>query len=333
VKRILAGDIGGTKSLLQLVSLNDDTQRVESERRYETDTFPTFEAMLREFIPEGTVDAACFAIAGPVYESRASLTNVGWEIAEAKIQSEFRIANVTLVNDFYAVARGIPILTDADLETIQKGVGDQLAPIGVIGAGTGLGEAILIPSAGGDEWRIVSSEGGHCDFAPRDETQQKLLANLASRFGHVSYERLVSGPGLVNIHTFLRDHVFEADESKRDQTYDLESLPARISQSAKEGDRLASATMDLFVDVYGAEAGNLALKILALGGIFLAGGIAAKNLDRFRNGRFVEAFCSKGRFRSLMERIPIHIITNPKVGLLGAAELAREAAVGEASKK
>lgn len=326
MKRILAGDIGGTKSLLQLVSITDGGQVVEIEKRYETDAFPSFLALLREFVTVQEIDSACFAIAGPVFGSRATLTNVGWEIEAERVATELNIHDVLLVNDFFAVARGIPVLTADDYVTIQQGEVEPLAPIGILGAGTGLGEAILIPSPAGGDWRIVPSEGGHCDFAPRNETEQKLLTNLISRFGHVSYERVVSGPGLVNIYTFLRDHVYDDEPAvASDFESDLDSLPALISRRAKEGDRLSSATFDLFVDVYGAEAGNLALKILARGGIFLAGGIAAKNLDRLRNGRFVEAFCDKGRFRPLMERIPIHVIANPKVGMLGARELARRA--------
>ena len=326
MKRILAGDIGGTKTLLQLVSMTDGGQVIEIEKRYETDSFPSFEALLREFIPGHPIASACFAIAGPVFGRRATLTNVGWDIDADRIRDAFEIGAVTFVNDFYGVARGIPVLSAEDYVTIQTGEVEALAPVGIIGAGTGLGEAILIPSVAGGEWRIVPSEGGHCDFAPQNDVQIRLLQNLATRFGHVSYERVVSGPGLVNIFTFLRDHVLGEETSPRDLGNDLESLPAMISQKAKDGDRLAGETFDLFVDVYGAEAGNLALKILARGGIFLAGGIAAKNLDRLRNGRFVEAFCDKGRFRPLMQRIPIHVITNPKVGLLGAREIARLAA-------
>jgi glucokinase len=324
VKRILAGDVGGTKTLLQCVSITEDGHSVEIEKRYETSSFPSLNAMLREFLAGQEISSACFAIAGPVFGSRASLTNVGWEIDAGAIGREFGMGTISLVNDFYAVARGIPVLTHDDYVTIQQGEPEAFGPIGIVGAGTGLGEAILIPAPSGHEWRIVPSEGGHCDFAPQGELQQKLLAMLAARYEHVSYERVVSGQGLVNIFTFLRDHLYGGRETaSRDLGSDTDSLPAHISEMDRKGDELSKGTFDLFIDVYGAEAGNLALKILARGGIFLAGGIAAKNLDRFRDGRFVEAFCNKGRFRALMQRIPIHVITNTQVGLLGAREFAR----------
>lgn len=324
MKRILAGDVGGTKTLLQCVSITEDGHSVESEKRYETSDFLSLNAMLREFLAGQSISSACFAIAGPVFGSRASLTNVTWEIDADALAREFGIGTVSLVNDFYAVARGIPVLGPDDYVTIQQGEPEVLGPVGIIGAGTGLGEAILIPSVTGSDWRIVPSEGGHCDFAPQGELQQKLLATLAARYDHVSYERVVSGQGLVNIFSFLRDHLYAGKETAaRELGGDDETLPALISEMDQKGDALSRKTFDLFVDIYGAEAGNLALKVLARGGVFLAGGIAAKNLARFRDGRFVEAFCNKGRFRALMQRIPIHVITNTDVGLLGARELAR----------
>jgi glucokinase len=198
-------------------------------------------------------------------------------------------------------------------------------PIAILGAGTGLGEAIVVPFDGG--WRVVPSEGGHTDFAPRDDLQARLLAVLRERYGHVSYERIVSGQGLVNIFTFLRDHEFKAETPASRLDSDDFHLPARLAELATDGDPLAVRTFEVFVDAYGAEAGNLALKVLARGGVYLAGGIAAKNIERITDGRFVQAFQDKGRFADVMQDMPIDMVINPSVGLIGAVEVAVRQAV------
>lgn len=302
--RLLAGDVGGTKTLLRCVE-SDGT--ISAERRYESAEWPAFDALVRDFVRDaGSIDAACFAVAGPVVDGRAEVTNVGWEIEERALGRDFSIAHVRLINDFYAVALGVPLLSGDDLLPLKAGTRDRSAPMAILGAGTGLGEAVVV-----NAHDVIPSEGGHSDFAPQDEEQAQLFLELRRRYGHVSWERVVSGMGLTNIFMFLGGD---------------ELPPAEVAELAERGDRRAVHTFEIFVDAYGAEAGNLALKVLARGGVYLAGGIAAKNVARFTDGRFVEAFLRKGRFRPLLETIPVDLITNEKVGLIGAVEGARRAA-------
>jgi len=306
--RLLAGDVGGTKTLLQCV---DESGAVILEGRYDSNAYATFDELLIEFVARlaTPIDAACFAVAGPVYERRADVTNVGWQLEEEHLSRVFSIPRVLLVNDFQAVGLGVPHLRETDLLNLQAGDRDRSAPIGILGAGTGLGEVLVIPC--GETFHVVPTEGGHQDFAPQDEEQARLFVHLQQVYdGHVSWERLVSGMGLVNIFTFLGGD---------------DCSPAEISELAEAGDERARKTMAMFVDLYGAEAGNLALRVLARGGIYLAGGIAAKNIPWFTDGKFVDAFRRKGRFSGLMATIPVDLITNEEVGLIGAVEGARRA--------
>lgn len=313
--RLVAGDVGGTKTLLRCVSESGAT---EHEQRFDSGAFATFHDLLRAFLEgiRGGVDAACFAVAGPVYEGRASITNLGWTMEEAALAAVFPIGRVSLINDFYAVALGVPLLGPGDLLSLHAGERDRTAPVAILGAGTGLGEAILT-------WRdgvhhVIATEGGHQDFAPQDEEQTRLLLELQRRHGHVSWERVVSGMGLVNIFTFLGG--------------DAEADPAAIAELARAGDARARHTFEIFVDTYGAEAGNMALRVLARGGVYLAGGIAAKNVEWFTDGRFVEAYVRKGRFRDVVASIPVDLIVNEEVGLIGAVEGARRVSGWRARK-
>lgn len=297
-RMIVAGDIGGTKTLLRAL----DGERIIHEQRYESAAWSSFSDLVADFrrgVP-GTIDAACFAVAGPVWENRAEITNLSWSIDA----NSFAIPRVALINDFHAVALGVPLLGEGDLISLQAGERDRSQPMAILGAGTGLGEAFVIHG------RVVATEGGHGDFAPQDAEQARLFEHLHQRYGHVSWERVVSGMGLVNIFTFLGGEEIDG---------------AEIAQRAEEGDERARRTVAMFVDAYGAEAGNMGLRVLARGGVFLAGGIAAKNVPWFTDGKFVEAFVRKGRFRPLMESIPADLIVNEEVGLLGAAEGARQA--------
>ncbi|HVR39836.1 MAG TPA: glucokinase [Thermoanaerobaculia bacterium] len=300
--RIIGGDVGGTKTLLRCVESNGE---ISAEARFESAKYSTFEALLREFLGScpGVIDAACFAVAGPVLGTHAEVTNVGWRIDAGDVGIE----RVALINDFYAIALGVPLLGDADVLSIHPGKRERTAPIAILGAGTGLGEAIVAHY--GTEWVVIPTEGGHADFAPQDEEQARLYLHLRERLGgHVSWERVLSGMGLVNIFTFLGGP---------------EIKPKEIAELAANGDARAVHTFDMFVDIYGAEAGNMALRILARGGVFLAGGIAAKNVARFTDGKFVTAFLRKGRFHAMLDAIPVDLITNEKVGLIGAVEGAR----------
>jgi len=311
--KIVAGDIGGTKVLLQFVDASQTGRTVLAEQRYESHSYATFDDLLGAFVKEhvaGPVDAACFAVAGPVFADRAEVTNLSWKMDAMALAKKFSIGRVSLINDFYAVALGVPILATTDLLILNAGTRVPFAPIAILGAGTGLGEANLVHD--GVKWDVVPSEGGHADFAPQDEEQTRLFLALHAKYGHVSWERLLSGAGLVNIHNFV---------SGEEKTYD-EALPMEIAKALVGGDSVAAKTFAIFVDIYGAEAGNMALRLLARGGVYLAGGVAAKNVDQFTDGRFINAFLRKGRFQHILAAMPVNLITNPKVGLLGAAEMA-----------
>ncbi len=305
--RIIAGDIGGTKTLLQCL----DDGKVAFEQRFESGTYPSFDSLLTEFFEhcKRPVDAACFAVAGPVLEKRAEVTNLKWSIDSIELAKAFGIKDIALINDFYAIALGVPLLGPKDCLSLHEGKRRAREPIAILGAGTGLGEAVVIWS--GDQWNVVPSEGGHADFAPQNEEQTRFFLALLERYGHVSWERALSGMGLVNIFTFLGGK---------------ETDPAKVASLAEAGHSLALKTFEMFVDIYGAEAGNMALRVLARGGVYLAGGIAAKNTKFFTDGRFVNAFLRKGRFREMLQEIPVDLITDEKVGLRGAAEMARRRA-------
>jgi glucokinase len=314
--RIIAGDVGGTKTWLQLREFSEGAWHVRLEERYDSTSYATFDAMLKEFhaLVPGPVSTVCFAVAGPVVARIAHVTNLAWTIDADEIARSYSIPRVILVNDFYAVAAGVPLLHDADLVTIHQAERDLTFPVAILGAGTGLGEAVVIPTVSG--WRVVPGEGGHADFAPADVTQLRLFEALSREYGHVSYERLLSGQGLVSIFQFLRGEAFR----ENGQT------PSEVAMLADKGDATAVKAFEIFVDVYGAEAGNMALRVLARGGVYLAGGIAAKNISRFTDGRFFRSFSSKGRLGHLLPHMRVDIITNQQVGLLGAADIAiREA--------
>ena len=314
--RIIAGDVGGTKTWLQLQEFSEGAWHVRLEKRFDSASYGTFDALLKDFyaLVSGPVSTVCFAVAGPVVARTAHVTNLSWIIDADELTRSFSIPRIIVVNDFYAVAAGVPLLRDGDLVTIHQAERDLTFPVAILGAGTGLGEASVIPTVSG--WRVVPGEGGHADFAPADETQMRLFAALHKEYGHVSYERILSGPGLVSIFQFLRDDAFAEDRQ----------TPAEVATLADQGDPIAVQAFEIFVDVYGAEAGNMALRVLARGGVYLAGGIAAKNIRRFTDGRFFRSFSAKGRLSHLLPHMRVDIITNEKVGLIGAADIAiREA--------
>ncbi|MFM2432337.1 MAG: hypothetical protein RLZZ511_3551 [Cyanobacteriota bacterium] len=335
---LLAGDIGGTKTILRLVRQADDLRSVGAtlhEQQYPSNAFPHLVPMVQQFIAEAATEhpqVACFAIAGPVVKQTSKLTNLGWDLVADRLAADLELQKVSLINDFAAVGYGVLGLQADDLHTLQAGTPDHQAPIGVIGAGTGLGQGFLTHD--GQQYQVFASEGGHADFAPRSPLEFDLLRYLREKnqIDRVSAERVVSGQGVVAIYQFLRDRQMSSEgtevgaivtqwESEIGRSHKSVDPAAAISKAAiAQSDRLSEQTMELFLGAYGAEAGNLALKLLAGGGIYLAGGIAAKNLDLFKTSdAFLEAFVSKGRMRSLMEDIPVKIILNPQVGLIGAA--------------
>jgi glucokinase len=324
--QVLAGDIGGTKVLLQIAELDRDSYRVVHERRFFSNVYPAFEPIVREFMqtcPPGlTIDAACFGLAGPITVTGktqlASLTNLPWQIDSTALAMELKTSKVRLINDFQAAGYGVEALRPEDLVTLQSGQAHPRAPRNIIGAGTGLGQGILFWEQ--DYYEVLATEGGHVDFAPTDELQVALWRYLKKHFDRVSYERVVSGPGLVHIYTFLRETGVAPESPEVVAAMDSADPAAAISQAGLAGyDELAKRTLDLFVTIYGAQAGNFALTTLPTGGVYIAGGIAPKIIDKLTDGTFMRAFLDKGRMADLVAKMPVHVVMNTKVGLIGAA--------------
>ena len=337
---ILAGDIGGTKTLLRLAEENADRFTVLYEQRFAGADYASFSDVLHEFLAKAKVklgelpllSAACFAIAGPVRDRKSQLTNLGWAFDSDRIAKEFNIANVSLINDFVGVGYGVLGLQPHDLHTLQDGRVVERAPIGVIGAGTGLGEAYL--GWNGDRYEVYPTEGGHADFAPRNALEIELLQYLLKRHDRVSVERVASGTGIVAIYQFLRDRAIAPDSDEISAKMRLweagvlnVDVAAAIANAALTNlginsetnqDHLATQTMQMFVEAYAAEVGNLALKLIPNGGLYIAGGIAPKILPLLQDGTFLRILKDKGRISSVLEDIPIHIVLNPEVGLIGA---------------
>jgi len=346
-KFVLAGDIGGTKTILQLVRAETAATGGTPpslvtlvEETYPSQEYPDLVPMVRQFLDKthsgghglARVTHACFGIAGPVVNQASKLTNLAWSLSAERLQLELNIEHVTLLNDFSAVGYGLAGLENSALVNLQTGTPDRSSPIAVIGAGTGLGEGFLVPDGAG-RYRTFPCEGGHTDFAPRSDTEDQLLIYARRFFGvqQISVERVVSGPGIALIYQFLCEQAPERestamaklrsqwlrDAGPQDGGIDLS---AAVSEGALAGgDDLCRQAMRLFVEAYGAEAGNLALKLLCKGGLFVAGGVAPKILPLLQDGVFIEALRNKGRMRPLMESIPVSVVLNPKVGLIGAA--------------
>ncbi len=325
--KILVGDIGGTKTLLQVAEFTPDNHcHVLREHAYASD-HPDPMQIFRHFLQGApAVDAACFGVAGPVTgdaaHQQAQVTNLPWRLDNAALAAELNIPRVRLINDFQAVGYAIESLKDRDVVVLQGGEPQPQGTRALIGAGTGLGEGLLVWH--NDHYEVLASEGGHVDFAPQDGTQAQLLEYLSRQYDHVSYERVVSGPGLVNIYTFLRQAKPGAESADLARAMREGDPAAAISEFALwREDELAQQTLTQFVRIYGAQAGNLALTTLARGGVYIAGGIAPKIIDFMNSNDFLQAFNSKGRMQPLMQSIPVKVILNSRVGLIGAATVAR----------
>ena len=322
VNMILAGDVGGTKTLLGFFDPRPARPHPLLVRSFATDQYPDLTAILSVLLAdpaarEMSVEAACFGVAGPVVGAAADLTNVQFHIDANEIAPLVGTTRVLLVNDLQAMAHSVSVLGDADVYTLQKGSAVAGGNRAVIAAGTGLGQAILHNVSG--RFMPLPTEAGHADWAARNDREIEILRVLLRRFGHAAVERVVSGPGLVNLHGITHDGPCSAIAG------DLARLdPAAISNAAL-AHRCAGCVeaLDIFVQAYGAEAGNLALRALATGGVFVGGGIAPKILPALSDGRFVAAFQDKSAYRSLLAEIPIKVILNADAGLLGAAVAAR----------
>lgn len=320
---ILAGDIGGTKAQLALFPPGAEPRTPAIEERVPTAGSPSLEAILRGFLERtGARPTRCvLGIAGPVAENRCITTNLPWH-ADGEALSRELGTPVTLLNDLEATGWGLPTLGESDLVTLQPGVATA-GNRALIAAGTGLGEAILHWT--GRAWHPMPSEGGHTDFGPRGALEDELLHWLRGKYGRVSYERILSGPGLVNLYRFFRDTKRGDEPAEVALRFDSAPDPAAVvTETALDGScERARLALDKFVDVYGAEAGNLALKALALGGVYLGGGIAPKLLPVLTRGRFVRAFFEKGRLSPVLSRIPVSVILDPKTAVWGAHVFAR----------
>lgn len=346
---ILAGDIGGTKTNLALYDWTVervDPLRLES---FHSGDYKSLEDILVEFLtpprplsnqasPEAElgkegehehhpssepvkVTAACFGIAGPVIDNRCETTNLPWIVDGPRIAQQFTIPRVQLLNDLEATAYGILWLRSDELEVLNVGnPPKKRQALALIAAGTGLGEGILFWD--GKSYRPMPSEGGHTDFAPNNDQEIELLRYLRGQYLHVSYERLLSGPGLHTIYEFLRD------TKKNEPTWLAEKIrvgnpPAEIAQAGLQGQaEIAKQALELFAAIYGAEAGNLALKALSLDGVYVGGGIAPKLITKLQDGTFMKAFTNKGRYKRLMSQMPVKVIMNQHTALLGAASVA-----------
>ncbi len=334
--RLIAGDIGGTKTILRLLSATGtDAISTDLERTYSSQAYSDLVPMVREFLADISADRipeiACFAIAGPVVDGRSRLTNLDWELDTARLARELNLERVELLNDFAAMSYGVVQLPPKDRHVLQAGTPRSESPVGVIGAGTGLGEAFLIRDGGA--YRVFATEGGHADFAPRSELEYGLLADIRRRhqLDRVSVERVVSGQGVLAIYQFLRDRGEDPEAPKiaalvraQEQGQPTATDPAaEISKAATDqSNALCEKTLELFVGAYAAEAGNLALKLLPYGGLYIAGGIAAKILPLLERYRFVEIFKQKGRISAVLDGVPLQVALNPKAGLLGSVAYA-----------
>jgi glucokinase len=317
---LLAGDIGGTSIRLALVSRDQGPRKLVAERTFKSADFDGLKPAVDEFL-SGVKDkpsSACFSVAGPVVGGKVRLTNLPWGIDEAKLKDQLGLDRVDLLNDLACMAVAVPHLEPNELETINDGAPVDRTPIAVIAPGTGLGEAFLIWS--GDRYIPCPSEGGHADFAPANALQAELLAFLADRHGHVAYERVCSGSGLPDVYDFLRSRDPSSESAAFRAKLEAASDPTPLITEAGLGpnNALAAETLRIFIEVLGAEASNLVLKVMATGGVYLAGGMPGRLKPLLAGETFMRAFTDKGRFAALLTKVPVKIVT-VNAALLGAA--------------
>jgi len=320
---ILAGDIGGTHTRLAFLQASDGGLTPVAEETFPSREYGSLEAVLQKFIAAHPfpITGVCFGIAGPVRHGRSDATNLPWVVDSSLVAHALGLKRAGLINDLEANAWGIAVLGAKDFVVLNPGAADAAGNAAIISAGTGLGEAGLYWD--GRQHHPFATEGGHTDFAPRNRLEGELLEYLLKEFQRVSYERLVSGPGLLNIYRFLRDSGRGAEPPWLAEQMRQEDPGAVISQAALRGtSELCVQALDLFVSLYGAEAGNLALKIMATGGVFLGGGIAPQIIRKLEDPVFLNAFSAKGRMKPLLQAMPVRVILNDKTALLGAARFA-----------
>ena len=320
---LLAGDIGGTKTIMALYSIASGPLKPVFEQSYASGSYADLDSIIEEFLhkAETSVTHACFGVAGPVVNGAAKITKLPWQLVESELQTTHNFASLQLINDLVATGYGLPFMARQDLFTINEGSREQNGAVGIIAPGTGLGEAIF--GWTGSRYLAIPSEGGHTDFAPTNEMEMELLRFLLMQYDHVSYDRLCSGRGIPEIYDFFKSRG-DLDEPSwlADKLAAAEDRAPVIINTALDDQlscSLCRITLKTFVSILGAEAGNLALKGLATGGIYLGGGIPTRIQRGFPIETFMASFTSKGRLSSLLENIPVQIILNPQAALIGAA--------------
>jgi glucokinase len=326
---LMAGDIGGTKTVLALYGAESSPANPVTQQTFQSSRYETLEAIIRQFLqslkPEQRrVHRAAFGVAGPVVGGTATLPNLPWVIVESKLQSSFDFETAKVINDLEAIGHAVPVLEASDLATVKDGDPQRNGNIAVVAPGTGLGETFL--SWDGGRYTVHPSEGGHADFAPADELQIGLLYYLLERFDHVSYERVCSGTGLPNIYNYLK-HSGLAEEpewlsKELDKAQDPNAVIINVALDEQRACRICTLTAETFVSILAAEAGNMVLRCMATGGVFLGGGIPPRILPFLQKPNFEWWFIRKGRLSHLPEKTPVKVITHPRAALVGAASFA-----------
>ena len=323
---LLAGDIGGTKTALAIYAHEGNVMRPVVQGTLPSGKYPSLEALVKEFLAgrDIDVDYACFGVAGPVVNGEARITNLPWVMSERHLAEALGVHSVKLLNDLESIANAVPHLGPDDVVSLNKGHAVQGGPMAVVAPGTGLGEAYL--TWDGRRYQAHPSEGGHADFAPTDARQMEMLRYLMARFDHVSYERVCSGLGLPNIYAFVRDSGLSEEPDWLREALAAASDPTPVIVTAALDEQkpcdLCRVTLDMFVSILGAEASNMALKVLATGGVYLGGGIPRRILPALDSGLFMQAFLAKGRFAGLVAQMPVEVIIHPQAALFGAAMVA-----------
>jgi len=336
-RMLVVGDVGGTKTAVAVVASASGPRTFFARRRFRSSDYQSLAAIVREFRSQldAPVTHACFDVAGPVVDGRARLTNLPWEISAQALRDELNLEEAWVINDLAAAAHAIPLLQPDDLHALNAGTPVDGGAMAIIAPGTGLGEAFLVWD--GAAYRGYPSEGGHADFAPTTAMQADLLRYLQRRFDHVSYEIACSGLGIPHLYEFFRDsgHAPESLELAAQLAAAEDRTPLIVEGAMRDGtpDALCVATLETFVSILGAEAGNLALKVLATGGVFVGGGIAPRIVPMLEDQHFNEAFRRKGRFAELLSRVPVHVITIDDAALIGAASYGLARMSGSAAKE
>jgi glucokinase len=322
---LLAGDIGGTKTNLALFEeTGEGGLSKREERTFSSNDYTGLESVIAEFLKgrELPIEAAAFGVAGPVINGVCRATQLPWIVSQASLQDVLKVRDVWVINDLEATAYGVPSLREEQLVILNTGQRVEGGNLAIIAAGTGLGEAALVWD--GAHYHAMASEGGHVDFAPRNELEIELLRYMLTKKHRISYERILSGPGLVNIYTFFKERsLMEEPEWLRQELQSSADAARTISQAALAGRaEICVRVLDLFVSIYGAQAGNLALTVKATGGVFVGGGIAPKIIEKLTDGTFLEAYKDKGRLSPMVEAAPVAVIMEPKTALIGAGSYA-----------